>query len=87
MLFCCSCSTQMLWLSELGLCPRGVRSRRKASSKNENFVVVCVPRRPYGYVAELMIQLAMTAVSLQEEHLSSSHVHLAVGTPQCHDLH
>ena len=29
--------------------------------------------------------LALT-VSLQEEHLSSSHVHLAVGTPQCHVL-
>ena len=27
-----------------------------------------------------------TASSLQEEHLPSSHVHLAVGTPQCHDL-
>ena len=23
---------------------------------------------------------------LQEEHLPSSHIHLAVGTPQCHDL-
>ena len=37
------------------------------------------------WLAELMIQVALT-VSLQEEHLSSSHVHLVVGTPQCHDL-
>ena len=36
-------------------------------------------------LAELMIQLALT-VSLLEEHFPSSHVHLAVGTPQCHDL-
>ena len=27
-----------------------------------------------------------TASSLQEEHLPSSHVPLAVGAPQCHDL-
>ena len=36
-------------------------------------------------LAELMIHLALT-VSLQEEHPPKSPVHLAVGTPQCHDL-
>ena len=37
------------------------------------------------WLAELMIQLALT-VSSQEEHLPNSHVHVAVGTPQGHDL-
>ena len=34
-------------------------------------------------LAELMIQLAL---SPKEEHLPSNRVHLAVGTPRCHDL-
>ena len=34
------------------------------------------------WVAEPVI----LGLSLQEEHLPSSHVHPAVGTPPCHDM-
>ena len=51
--------------------------------KQKNFVVLCSSEAIW--LAELMIQLALT-LPLQEEHLPSSHVHLAVGNPQCHDL-
>ena len=57
--------------------------RIKAGSKTKNFVVVCSSEAIW--LAELMIQLALT-VSSQEEHLPNSHVHVAVGTPQGHDL-
>ena len=60
--------------------------QKKSRFKNKNFVVVCVLRGPYIWLEELMIQLALTAVTLQEEHLPSCHVHFAVGTPQCHHL-
>ena len=42
----------------------------------------CVCSLEVILLAERMIQLSLS----QEEHLPSSHVHLAVGTPQCHDL-
>ena len=57
------------------MCLRGVR--RKSRFKNKTSWLCC---------SEAMASRADTAlaVSLQQEHLPSSHVHLAVGTPQCH---
>ena len=44
-------------------------------------VVIGEEKQIQKWLADLMIQLPLT-VPLQEEHLPSSHVHLAVGTPQ-----
>ena len=71
-------------LSELVLCLRSIRRREEQVQKQK--LRVCLWSSEAIWLAELMIQLPMTAVSLQEEHLPSSHVHLAVGTPQCPDL-
>ena len=51
----------------------------KKQVQKQNFVVVFLG----GHMAS-RADTALT-VSLQEENLLSSHVHLAVGTPQCHD--
>ena len=53
--------------------------RKKSRFENQNFVVFVI-------VLHMAIRADDTANSLQEEHLPCSHVHLAVGTPQCHDL-
>ena len=55
-----------------GACLCCAYERRKASSKTKT--------------SWLFRAADDTASSLQEAHLPSSHVHLAVGTPQCHDL-
>ena len=40
----------------------------------------------FVFLLRMAIRADDTASSLQEEHLPCSHVRLAVGTPQCHDL-
>ena len=59
------------------------QKKKSRFTKQKNLVVLCSSEA--GWLAEVMIQLALT-LPLQEEHLPSTHVHLAVGTPQCHDL-
>ena len=57
--------------------PAWCAQKKKRRFENKNFVVV------------LLLHMAIradTASFLREEHLPCSHVHLAVGTPQCHDL-
>ena len=71
------------WLSELGSCLRLMRRRINAGPKNKKLVVLCSSEAIW--LAGLIIQLGLT-LPLQGEHLPSSHVHLAVGTPQGHDL-
>ena len=67
------------------LVPSLCTQQKKSRFKNEKLRGCLCSSEAIIWVAELMIQLALT-VSLLEEHFPSSHVHLAVGTPQCHDL-
>ena len=53
--------------------------KKKSRFETQNFVVVVI-------VLRIAVRADDTASSLQEEHLPCSHDHLAVGTPQCHDL-
>ena len=34
---------------------RCAQEKKKSRFKNKNFVVVCVPRRPYGYYGDLLL--------------------------------
>ena len=54
-------------------------AQKKSRFENKKIEVVCVPPA-HGNQSD------DSASSLQEEHLPCSHVHLAVGTPEYHDL-
>ena len=69
------------WLSELNLCLRGVQKKKGRLGSKTKLRCLC-SLEAIRLVELMMIQQAL----LQEEHLPSNHVHLAVGTPRCHDL-
>ena len=57
------------------------QKKRQVRLKNKTPLCLCSPETMAGGA-----DVKALTVSLQEKCLPSSHVHLAVGTPQCHDL-
>ena len=59
--------------------PSWCTQKKEVQKQNLNFVVVFLG----GHLTSRADDTALT-VSFQEKDLPSSHIHLAVGTPQCH---